>query len=68
MTLQTAQFLYTYLTPKQFIEKNQAFTNGGLRSLIFNEHTNGLSKSGAIIRLGRKRLAEPHRQAVAVMF
>lgn len=43
-------------TVKQFSEKNQAFTKGGLRSLIFNENENGLAKSGAIIRIGRKVL------------
>lgn len=46
------------LTVNQFISKHQAFNNGGLRSLIFNEHSNGLAKSGAIIRLGRKVLID----------
>ena len=43
-----------FRTVKQFIQINPAFTNGGIRSLIFNEHQNGLAQSGAIIRLGRK--------------
>ncbi|MEI6709279.1 MAG: hypothetical protein WCK96_19340 [Methylococcales bacterium] len=46
----------TLSTVKQFTEKQPAFTQGGLRSLIFNEHKNGLAKSGAIVRVGRKVL------------
>jgi hypothetical protein len=45
-----------YLTVNQFAEKHPAFTKGGLRSLIFNEHLNGLNKFGAIVRIGRKVL------------
>jgi hypothetical protein len=41
---------------KQFTRKHPAFTTGGTRSLIFNEHTNGLADSGAILRIGRKVL------------
>jgi hypothetical protein len=47
-----------YLTVKQFIAKHPAFTQGGLRSLIFNENQNGLATSGAIVRLGRKVLID----------
>ncbi len=43
-----------YSTVKQFIQKYPVFTMGGLRSWIFNEHSNGLAKSGAIVRIGRK--------------
>jgi hypothetical protein len=50
-----------YLTVIQFTEKQPAFTNGGLRSLIFNEHTNGLAKSGAIVRIGRKILIDENK-------
>jgi len=46
----------TLLTVKQFSLKHQAFPPGGLRHHIFNERSNGLSKSGAIIRVGRKVL------------
>jgi hypothetical protein len=46
----------TLSTVNQFTEKQPAFTVGGLRSLIFNENSNGLAKSGAIIRIGRKVL------------
>ncbi len=45
-------------TVNQFTEKQPAFTTGGLRALIFNENTNGLAKSGAIVRIGRKVLID----------
>ena len=45
-------------TVNQFTEKQPAFTLGGLRSLIFHENSNGLAKSGAIIRIGRKVLID----------
>ncbi|MDP3332604.1 MAG: hypothetical protein Q8Q40_16475 [Methylococcaceae bacterium] len=48
----------TFLTVKQFTENQPAFTPGGLRAWIFNEHTNGLAKSGAIVRIGRKVLID----------
>ena len=47
---------YAYLTVTQFHKKHQAFTLGGLRSLIFNEESNGLAESGAIVRVGKKIL------------
>ena len=53
MTNQTA---WTFLTVQQLIEKHPAFTNGGMRSLIFYENTNGLAASGAVLRIGRKVL------------
>ncbi len=45
-------------TVKQFTAKHAAFTNGGIRSLVFNERTNGLAKAGAIVRIGRKVLID----------
>lgn len=48
----------TLSTVNQFTAKQPAFTTGGLRALIFNEHTNGLAKSGAIVRIGRKVLID----------
>ena len=45
-----------YLTVLQFCENHPAFRRGGLRALIFNRKSNGLSKSGAIIHIGRKIL------------
>ena len=47
-----------YSTVKQFCQHHPAFTIGGLRSLIFNEHSNGLAKSGAVVRIGRKVLID----------
>lgn len=41
------------LTVNQFCDVHKAFNPGGIRWQIFNEKTNGLSKSGAIIRVGR---------------
>jgi len=48
-------------TVNQFTAKQPAFTTGGLRALIFNENTNGLAKSGAIVRIGRKVLIDETR-------
>ena len=52
----TNQSVWAFLTVQQFTTKHTAFTNGGIRALIFNEHANGLDKSGAIVRIGRKVL------------
>ncbi|MEI6270543.1 MAG: hypothetical protein WCP01_16830 [Methylococcaceae bacterium] len=48
----------TLSTVNQFTTKHPAFTLGGLRSLIFNEKTNGLKSSGAVVRIGRKVLID----------
>ena len=48
----------TLLTVTQFAQKHPAFPIGGLRFRIFNEHQNGLAKSGAIIRNGRRVLID----------
>lgn len=45
-------------TVKQFCQENPAFAVGGVRWQIFNEQTNGLAQSGAIIRIGRKVLVD----------
>ena len=58
---EVAQTAFLYFTVQQFTKKHPAFTVGGLRSLIFNEHQNGLAKSGAIVRIGRKILLEESR-------
>jgi hypothetical protein len=52
------QAFLSYLTVNQFSQKHPAFNRGGLRSLIFNEHQNGLAKFGAIVRIGRKVLID----------
>lgn len=41
-------------TVQQFCGENLAFTEGGIRWQIFNEDTNGLRESGAIVRVGRR--------------
>ena len=48
-------------TIRQFCGKHGAFTTGGLRHLIFHEHSNGLHRSRSIIRLGRKVLIDEER-------
>jgi hypothetical protein len=53
--------LYSYLTVNQFCEKHKAFKVGGVRSQIFNSEINGLKKSGAIVRNGRKVLINEPR-------
>lgn len=53
---EAVQITWAYLTVQQFTKQHAAFTTGGLRSLIFNEYSNGLAKSGAVIRIGRKVL------------
>jgi hypothetical protein len=55
---EAVQTAWIYFTVQQFIKKHPAFTIGGLRSLIFNEDTNGLAKCGAIVRIGRKVLID----------
>jgi hypothetical protein len=47
-----------YSTIAQFPTKHPAFTKGGLRHQIFNADKNGLSASGAIVRMGRKILID----------
>lgn len=43
-------------TVAQFVQKHPAFSVGGLRHLIFFEDSNGLKKSGAVVRMGRRVL------------
>ena len=47
-----------FKTVKQFCHDNPAFSEGGVRWQIFNENTNGLKESGAIVRMGRKVLID----------
>ena len=56
--IETARTEWAYLSVQQFTAKHKAFTVGGLRSLIFNEHQNGLATSGAVVRIGRKVLID----------
>ena len=52
----TNQTTPNYLTVSQFVNQHSAFNTGGMRSLVFQEHQNGLADSGAIVRIGRKVL------------
>ena len=52
---------FTYLTVQQFCETYPAFKVGGVRSQIFNESSNNLKASGAIVRNGRKVLIKPEK-------
>lgn len=56
MAINERQFLYS--TVRQFAENHKAFTQAGIRALIFNEKANGLADSGAIVRVGRKVLID----------
>jgi|GEM_PF-1854714 len=47
-----------YFTVNQYADENPAFSQGGLRHLIFNENSNGLAESGAVVRVGRKVLID----------
>lgn len=48
-------------TVHQFSQKHPAFTEGGLRWMIFNSKVNGLDQAGAILRIGRKVLIDDDR-------
>lgn len=48
-------------TVRQFSAANPAFTEASLRWTIFNENTNGLAASGAILRHGRRVLIDEQR-------
>ena len=50
-----------YLTVQQFCDIHKAFKIGGVRSIIFNEHKNGLAESGAIVRIGRKVFVDQNK-------
>jgi hypothetical protein len=53
---ETTEPAWSYFTVKQFSERHPAFTVGSLRALIFNSNTNGLTESGAVVRINRKVL------------
>jgi len=44
------------LTVKQFCQENPAFTEGGLRWLLFNRQDNGLDR--AVLKVGRRVLID----------
>ena len=48
-------------TVKLFSKEYPSFPEGGLRHLIFHAGSNGLQKSGALVRVGRKVLIDEER-------
>lgn len=46
------------LTVKQFAQRHTWITLAGLRWLLFRRDSNGLQKSGAILKIGRKILID----------
>lgn len=46
----------TLHTVAEFAQRHSFLTEGGLRFQIFNAKENGLTESGAIVRLGRRVL------------
>lgn len=51
----------TLLTVKQLAQQQPGLSVGGIRWDLFNRHTNGLARSGAVIQKGRKLLLDPER-------
>ena len=47
-----------FKTVKQFVCENPAFTMGGMRNIIFQEHKYHLESSGVIKRIGKKILID----------
>ncbi len=45
-------------TVRQFANRHQWISEGGLRWLLFRRDSNGLEESGAIIKIGRKILID----------
>jgi hypothetical protein len=46
-------------TVRQLAEQQPALSVGSIRWCIFNAATNGLDKSGALVRVGRRVLLDP---------
>lgn len=49
-----------FLTVRQFADKHPAFTNGGIRSLMFYRGDDA-EKAGAVVRFGRRILIDESR-------
>lgn len=47
------------LTVKQLADQQPGLTEGGIRWDLFNRDSNGLAKSGAVFRRGRRILLDP---------
>ncbi len=48
----------TFVSVKQLADRQPALTTNGIRHVIFNKEKNGLDKSGAICRIGKKLLID----------
>ena len=55
-TNEALQPAWSYFTVKQFSERHPAFSVGSLRALIFDGNTNGLTETGAVVRINRRVL------------
>jgi len=49
------------LTVQQYVDSHPYHTIGAFRWILFNRASNGLSKSGAVIKLGKKILLDSER-------
>jgi hypothetical protein len=49
------------VTVRQFSQENPAWSEASLRWLLFNEEINGLARSGAVIRQGKRVLLDKPR-------
>lgn len=49
------------MTVQQYVEAHPYYTIGAFRWLLFNRATNGLSKAGAVIKIGKKILIDAER-------
>lgn len=56
MQIQSLATTPNLLTVRQFVQRHPAFTQGGLRYLIFNAHCNGMSV--CLRRIGRRVLID----------
>ena len=60
-TTEAMQPTQLYSTVKQFSERHPAFSESSLRALIFDGNTNGLTETGAVVRINRKVLINEGR-------
>jgi hypothetical protein len=52
----SAQIKQPFLSVKDFCDTYDSFKEGGIRHYIFHENSNGLAKSGGVVRIGGKVL------------
>lgn len=49
------------LTVNQYVESHPYHSMGAFRWILFNRATNGLSKAGAVIKIGKKILIDTEK-------